>query len=739
MRKRIIYIFCLVIIALGIVACKKNIQSQETDGSISFGTEEKAWVVSHTDLGIICDAICLDNNVIYAAICESSGYVIRAYDSLDMTVKAEYYIYEAGEISKILYVDALYVLGKTGEDTVLWKINNESIEPVFYDISDDCGLYPELLDVFFDSNGKIYLWYESAIPYRDVFGYGEDNVYYRTDRIYAFDKEMHCLGYEQVQGKEGDEVICAGTNLNGDAIIFVRTKTDEGESKYGYRELLQEPVEKKDDNFRELSKAVMERCELSFVKNFYEGHIVYIYDGIVHLYSIDQDTDRELFSLSDCGINESEIYYLRYKDGEIEFINSYQETAEYSVARYEATKQVTITLGMMSYDEALISLISSFNRKSQSVKVKPQYYCEDGDYEKGFERLKLELIQGNGPDVISAVGIDYEVLAAKGVFADLAQYMIVDEEVNANTLVKCVKDAYSVNGAIYSLGPVFSIYAMWGPTRIINGRTNMSMAEMLDSLGGDMSSIFGLDMADESILANLVTYELDTFIEWDTCSCNFVCDKFFELLRLAQEYKNKDLGDSYYRAIREGKISIVSGVINSPLDFALERLKFGESIEPVNYPISDGSGFAISMIGAVGINSSSKHKDEAWNFVKHYVVDGARDKYAFPVIQKELDQYLDESLKDDYDGTGETSEIIPKLGYSEPKAVSVVVYHAEPEDIDAVNLLLENITKKREYNFEILSIIEEEAEYFFVGQKSAKEVATLIQNRVSTYLTERGN
>ena len=39
-------------------------------------------------------------------------------------------------------------------------------------------------------------------------------------------------------------------------------------------------------------------------------------------------------------------------------------------------------------------------------------------------------------------------------------------------------------------------------------------------------------------------------------------------------------------------------------------------------------------------------------------------------------------------------------------------------------------------NYEVENIIKEEASAFFSGQKTAEEVAELIQNRVTTYLNE---
>lgn len=39
--------------------------------------------------------------------------------------------------------------------------------------------------------------------------------------------------------------------------------------------------------------------------------------------------------------------------------------------------------------------------------------------------------------------------------------------------------------------------------------------------------------------------------EWNTCSCSFGCDKLYELLSVASEYKNKDIKQSTVLRVRE--------------------------------------------------------------------------------------------------------------------------------------------------------------------------------------------
>ena len=58
------------------------------------------------------------------------------------------------------------------------------------------------------------------------------------------------------------------------------------------------------------------------------------------------------------------------------------------------------------------------------------------------------------------------------------------------------------------------------------------------------------------------------------------------------------------------------------------------------------------------------------------------------------------------------------------------------EAIARVDALLESLTQCYQYDEAMMNIIIEEASAFFSGQKTAEEVAGLIQSRVSIYVAE---
>ena len=112
----------------------------------------------------------------------------------------------------------------------------------------------------------------------------------------------------------------------------------------------------------------------------------------------------------------------------------------------------------------------------------------------------------------------------------------------------------------------------------------------------------------------------------------------------------------------------------------------------------------------------------------------------FPVIREQFEETLEQSMVQEY-WPGEDGK--PDPNRPEPKAVrgqgsnTIMVYAAAKEDVDAVRKLVERVSGGYEMYRDVLAIINEDISYYFAGQKSAEEVAKIIQSRVSLWLQEQ--
>ena len=69
----------------------------------------------------------------------------------------------------------------------------------------------------------------------------------------------------------------------------------------------------------------------------------------------------------------------------------------------------------------------------------------------------------------------------------------------------------------------------------------------------------------------------------------------------------------------------------------------------------------------------------------------------------------------------------------------IELYATTQEQADKLWGLITTTTKVADYSSSIYDIVNEQTPAFFSGQKSAEEVARLIQNKANIYVNERGN
>jgi len=65
------------------------------------------------------------------------------------------------------------------------------------------------------------------------------------------------------------------------------------------------------------------------------------------------------------------------------------------------------------------------------------------------------------------------------------------------------------------------------------------------------------------------------------------------------------------------------------------------------------------------------------------------------------------------------------------------IYCLTEDQVQQIRELILTTTKVADYNQEILDIVKEQAAPFFAGQKTAQEVAKLVQSKANIYVNEQ--
>ena len=160
---------------------------------------------------------------------------------------------------------------------------------------------------------------------------------------------------------------------------------------------------------------------------------------------------------------------------------------------------------------------------------------------------------------------------------------------------------------------------------------------------------------------------------------------------------------------------------------------FGEEVGIIGFPSANGSvSYFNNVIDQYGINADSNNKEGAWQFLKLLFAEDYH-YYALPSNLDALQALIERSkatiMQEDSEGN---------LTESTQRGNFNFEYHAATEEqVQQMLDLIDSASLPARGNSTITSIVTEEAEAYFAGDRSVDEAAQLIQSRVSLYLSEQ--
>lgn len=634
----------------------------------------------------------------------------------------------------------VFLLGLGDNKWGLWKIVEgcplEFEELDLPGINIDQDLY--FKGIYVNQDEELFIWCKMLIPETEELGGKETIIYHWEDRVYVTDQEMNTLFYEMIKDINGTETINFQIGKNDTPFFLVK------DAKGAY---LQE-IDVKQKKLKELQR--LKESEEVFKYNFDNElqNIFCVDDGILYCqndglyeYNFANQKSQKIIDLSTYGIFSSNILYINKNQEMIEIIDN-QEDADYSeyilLCRGEDNKKI-VTLGSIIMVSDLENIVTEFNRSNKEYRVEVIDYLDYAEsYTEAMERLKLDVITGNAPDIITIGGMDYSMFSQKGVLADLYAFMQNDKDLSKDMLIQSVIKAYEEDGHLYSIAPAFQLHSIWGYNDIIHGRKKVTfneLSELLERAGKDINAIAGFS-ADESILTRLCTVCMDEFVDWEKGTCHFNGEYFKEVMMFAKKYKGSYSNESYAERIRNKEIVMSVGILASVADYQIQEELYEGRMEVIGYPTENGSGTAVAYRGSdIAINAMNDDNKGAWEFVKYYLLHGYKGQ-GFPIVKQQFDIIMQEAMTEDYDTMEDGSvERIPKDSYYNGSDWSEI-YAASQKEVDAVKSLVNEVKYKFEPHAEIQRIINEEASAYFLDQISLENTVEKIQNRVTLLLQE---
>lgn len=483
-------------------------------------------------------------------------------------------------------------------------------------------------------------------------------------------------------------------------------------------------------------------------------------------YDIKTQTSEEILSFIDCDINANYIrYYAPMEDGSVFlYLNDWESMSTDLVVltkkqASEVTQKEAITLGCMYLDGDIQKNIINFNKTNEKYRITVKDYSKDiGEeedaYEQAMMRMNNELLTGNGPDLLVLDNVNVNQLAAKGVWEDLNPYLDGSSLIKREELVESVLKAYTAGDVLISIPSSFNISTLLSGQSLVGDEMGWTLDEMIavvDKMPADTQVMQYITK--DNLLSMSLIFNEETYINWSTGECSFDTEEFKQVLEFANrfpaEYNYDEEQPSMPELVREGKLLLNDITLSDIAFYSIYEQIWGEPVTCIGYPSATTNGSSVRGYTALGMNSNSKQKEGAWEFLEYQVAQSSwddRNSWGLPIKKAELDKLFEDAMTPEYqlDQNGEkmldeNGEPITnsKGGYGWGNSNETFEFFAATQkQVDDIKEVIYNTTTRYNYDTQLMNIIMEEAKPFFLGQKSVDEVTDIIQSRVQIYVNE---
>lgn len=445
------------------------------------------------------------------------------------------------------------------------------------------------------------------------------------------------------------------------------------------------------------------------------------------------------------------------------FIAKYYDSVSYkdTIAKFtyvdpaDIPDKTSLVLGCQYLNGDMKKRVIDFNKSDTNYRIAIKDYSSYNtmeDYSLAASQMNNDIISGKMPDFMAIdTSMDISSWANKGLLADVGELIAKDAELSSVEFLQNVWDAFSINDKLYMVVPSFNVQTMTARKDVVGDRTGWTMSEFVEFMKTQEEGVkpFGDDMLRDSLLHYIMTYCGGDFVDVNTGKCNFDSPEFVAMLEYAntfpkeypEEYWNEydwTLTQSQYR---EKKAVLQYTYISRVQDLVYTlHGQLGSEAAFVGYPgISGNSSVIQPGSNMFVLSAKSKNLEGAWEFVRYYLTDeyqSSDEMWQLPVSKTAFEAQAQKATEKPYwinEETGEKEEYDYTYWMNEEEIILEPFSQAE---VDEICQFIYSVNKRSYYNQDIINIVNEEAASYFEGQKSAQEVASLIQNRVQLYVDE---
>ena len=487
-------------------------------------------------------------------------------------------------------------------------------------------------------------------------------------------------------------------------------------------------------------------------------------------YDFDTDSMKEVFNWNDTDVNRAVLSNVRCMpiSGDELNVVAFNDPSEgpYLIHLTRAEKnphagKKNILIGGMylSGDVDLLSFINQYNADpSKKIRVVIVDYTEDrdlfessGDTEK---KLYLDILSGTGPDILVNMG-NMEMFRNSRIMEDLNTYIDGENGIDRSLYFDNVFRACERDGKLYHVPVSFTLQGMAVNTDIISQTTGWTFDEfsqVAKDLPEDITILPTTTYND--LLKIMLGTSLSRFMNYQDQTVNFQNDEMKKILDLVRDYGVKEIpsyegervdvefledGSIIYRyvdytdeRIQAGLIAAEPVKILSVENIAIEDKLFSGNAAFLGYPSFEGTGMAILPERTLGILSSGKYKDLAWDVIRSYL-EYEKESTGGIVLPVNRARFEKESRLEMETNNKEYEDWVTENGIDMLSKYDVMI---SEEEIDLLRDLVGNASAAIFQDEAAFNVISEEAMGYFAKDRTAEDILANIQNRTNLIVTE---
>lgn len=378
---------------------------------------------------------------------------------------------------------------------------------------------------------------------------------------------------------------------------------------------------------------------------------------------------------------------------------------------------------------ALSRSVSRFNRQSDRyhITLEPAQNGENA-YEQ-CERIQMDIAAGKGPDILEHfVMRNLSGYIENGYLASLDS-VIVDE----SQYLPAALEGGRTDGVRYGIPYDFCLHLATYSGDFTGGRTAWTLPELMEAVDASGAEIlqYGCNGEDIVLKYGLYDNENTAYIDWEKGESHLTEEPFLKLLEFARKYQDTKARDTIMGGSVEEVEMVRSGKAFASYCYLYNNRKlksidetFEGKAAVLGYPRTSGNGI-YAEVRYLYVSSTTACRE------------GVEEYLRFLISEQEQSRYMmNESA-----GMGQMflASYFPVNLNSFRKLEEYWQNTADISDkqIEQIEFMLERAKPNNWNVWNMWYIFSEELPSYFAGDKTAEQVAEILDSRVQIYLDER--